>query len=188
MPGSMNARIQVRTREPRLDAGLIDTARAIAQDAVTLDAALLALGKTVAPRLDVWRISVRMVDLPTQVMVLVGVWARAGTVLDVGTRIPIFQSALPEMMRTHRPVIHDGTEENPTLLHQILASEGMRSWVTIPLYEARTNVGAMALSSIDLCAFTQEDVPFYMAFGEGVEDRLLELVRWSGRFPNPQPG
>lgn len=184
----MNARTQVRSREPRLDAGLIDTARAILQDAVTLDAALLALGRTVAPRLDVWRISVRMIDWQAHEVVIVGVWARAGTVLDVGTRFPATQTALPEMLRTLQPVIHEGDEEAPILLHQILASEGMRSWVTIPLHESRAIAGILALSSIDLGAFRHEDRPFYTAFGEAVEGLVLELVRRSGRFAEPTSG
>lgn len=134
--GTMPARVQVRSREPRLDAGLIDTARTILQDAVTLDGALLALGRTVAPRLDVWWISVRMIDWRASEVVIVGVWARAGTVLEAGTRIPAAQTALSEMLRTGRPVIYQGDEETASLLHRIRASEGMRSWVTIPLHES----------------------------------------------------
>jgi hypothetical protein len=184
----MNARIQDRSREPRLDAGLIDTSKAILQDAVSLDAALLELGKTVAPRLDVWRISVRMTDWERRDMVIVGVWARAGTVLKVGTRFAWTQTALPDILRTVGPVIHDGAQETPSLLDQILASEGMRSWVTIPLHEARMVTGILALSSIDLRAFTQEDIPFYTALGEHLEGSLLELARRSGRLPQSQSG
>jgi uncharacterized protein YigA (DUF484 family) len=176
------AQFQARSREPRLDPGLIETAKAILQDAVSLDAALLSLGKSVAPRLDVWRISVRMIDWERRDMVIVGVWARAGTALEVGTSFPATHTALPDILKALGPVIREGTEETPSLLHQILASEAMRSSVSIPLYQSRMIAGVLALSSIDLRAFTQEDVPFYTTLGEEVEGLVLRLVRWSGRF------
>jgi hypothetical protein len=174
---------QIRGREPRLDVGLIDTSRDILQDAASLDAGLVALGKRVAPRLDVWRISVRMIDWGRGDVVIVGVWARAGTVLEVGTRIPVTQTALPELLRTLGPVIQEGEQENPRLLHQVLVNEGMRSWVTIPLHESTMIAGMLALSSLDLRAFVPEDLTFYASMGEQLEDLLLELVRRSGNFP-----
>jgi putative methionine-R-sulfoxide reductase with GAF domain len=62
------------------------------------------------------------------------------------------------------------------LVEQVMASEGVASWVTIPLHRLGRIVGLLSLSSLEPDAFAAKDVSFFEQLGLVVEERLVELM------------
>ena len=151
----------------------------LVQEAHSLAEALEGLAGMLGESAALSRASLRMVDQDE--LVIVAVWTRGSTALPKGTRMPIRGSAFPDVLRESGPVVHEGPNEQPSLLDQILIDEGNRSWVLIPLHEHGATVGVLAFTSRVSRAFHREDAPVYAAVGRAIEEPLLDLVK-SGRF------
>jgi hypothetical protein len=85
---------------------------------------------------------------------------------------------MPEVLRLDRPVFSVDASTERTLLQQVLATEGVAAWVSIPLRRGRQVVGLLSVSSIQPEAIRPADVALFADIGKAVERRLLELAGW----------
>jgi len=121
------------------------------------------------------RASLRRVDPDEGSVELVGVWSRTETSMSPGTTMPIRSTSFEHVTREAKPVIHE-PQPHPPLLDHILEQEGIRSWITIPLWRGAMPVALLSLSSVEPEAFGPDDVPFFEALGVGLSDSLLGLA------------
>jgi transcriptional regulator with GAF, ATPase, and Fis domain len=145
----------------------------------TVNDVLLRLVTTLQPYIhDLWRLSVRRFLRKGGQLELIAVWSASDTQLRPGTRISAGASSMPEVLKLDGPVFSVEASAERTLLQQVLATEGVASWVSIPLHSGRQVVGLLSVSSIDPEAVSPADAAFFAEIGRAVEDRLAELVGW----------
>jgi GAF domain-containing protein len=147
--------------------------------AATINDVLLRLVTVLQPFVSgLWRLSIRRFLSKEGQLELVAVWSASDTRLRPGTRISAGASSMPEVLRLDRPVFSVDTSTERTLLHQVLATEGIASWVSIPLRRGRQVAGLLSVSSIDPDALSPRDVHFFEDIGLAVQGRLGELAGW----------
>lgn len=158
-----------------------ETARQAVSEAADLRDALRRLAGALAPRWDVARASLRTVDRSDDRLVIAAVWARDGTVLTEGTRIPLEATSYPDVVKEGGPVVFEAVTSAPTLLDQILLDEGLQSWAVIPLRRGGAVAALLALSATVPGTFTASDREELHAVAEAVEEHLLGFVHTNGR-------
>jgi GAF domain len=122
------------------------------------------------------RASLRHLDFQEGYAVLVSLWCPLGTSLIEGTRFPLSSTAYPVILSTGRPV-RMGRDPYPPLPDQILEREGIRAWITIPLWNGPTIAGLLSLAAIAPDAFPRDSVPFFEQLGSKVQEHLLALLK-----------
>ena len=155
---------------------LLEAAGEAVVGAVDPGDALRRLAGAMAPRWDVTRASLRRVDRSDDRLVIVAVWARDGTVLTEGTRIPLEATSFPDVARSGGPVVFEDPSAATTLLDQILLDEGLQSWAVIPLREGGAIEGLLAVSSSVPGTFRISDGEDLQALAEAVQEQLLDHV------------
>lgn len=123
-----------------------------------------------------WRVSLRRLIPSGNQLEIAAVWSALETALTKGVRMSALATSFPEVVRTDRPVIFSVEAGSPQLLEQLLASEGIQSWVSIPLHRGDLVVAVLGLSSLEAGAFDPKDEGFYADLGASVEERLVELM------------
>ena len=89
---------------------------------------------------------------------IAALWCAGETALTVGTRMSAQSTALAEIRATGRPQVRDRIDPEESLVEQVMAQEGIRSYVTLPLREGTHATGLLSFSSRIEAAFTDEDV------------------------------
>lgn len=152
---------------------------ALVRRADTINDVLLQLVKALQPHIPgLWRLSVRRFLPQEGQLELVAVWSASDTRLRPGTRISAGASSMPEVLKLDRPVFSAEASSERTLLQQVLTTEGVASWVSIPLRRGRQVVGLLSASSIHPDAISRVDIAFFAEVGKAVEGRLSELAGW----------
>jgi len=148
------------------------------REATSVGAALEALTTALHKYLPIHRASIRRIDYGRESAVMVAVWSLWPTSLRPGLVIPLTVTSLPEIIGSKGAVL--GSQEEPSvLLDQILAAEGIRSWITVPLRGASRVYGLLSFSSRFGDGLRQEHVPFFDQLGAAVEESLVGLIaRW----------
>jgi len=146
----------------------------------TINDVLLQLVKVLQPQIPgLCRLSVRRFLPQEGQLQLAAVWSASETRLRRGTRISAGASSMPEVLKLDRPVFSaEAASSDLTLLLQVLATEGIRSWVSIPLRRGRQVVGLLSVSSIQPDAIDPTDSGFFEAIGKAVEARVPQLEGW----------
>jgi GAF domain-containing protein len=145
----------------------------------TINDVLLQLVKVLQPQIPgLWRLSVRRFLPQEGQLQLVAVWSASDTRLRAGTSISAGASSMPEVLKLDRPVFSGEDSEEGTFLLQVLATEGIRSWVSIPLRRGPQTVGLLSVSSMQPDAIDPIDSAFFEAMGKAVEARLPQLEGW----------
>lgn len=158
-------------------AAILNALPALVRRAGTINDVLLRLVTTLRPFVPgLWRISVHRFLPGEGQLEFVAVWSASDTQLRPGTRVSAGASSMPEVLRLDRPVFSKDASADRTLLQQVLAAEGVASWVSIPLHRARKVVGLLTVSSIEPDAIGPPDLPFFERIGSAVEARLEQLA------------
>jgi hypothetical protein len=119
------------------------------------------------------RVSVRVLRPDGVSLVVAGVWSAGSTRIGEGLVLRILATSMPEIA-AGRALVGRLNSNNPAL-DDVLRSEGVWSWVSIPL--AGETRAILSLSSGNFTDFKAEDEPFFSELGRSVEDRLIELSR-----------
>src|SRR5205823_5544968 len=160
-------------------AAILNALPALVRRDDTINKVLLRLVTALQPYIPgLWRLSVRRFLPHEGQLELVAVWSASDTQLRPGTRISAGASSMPEVLKLDRPVFSADASAERTLLQQVLATEGVASWVSIPLRRGRRVVGLLSVSSIQPEAIGPGDVAFFENIGRVVEERLAELRAW----------
>lgn len=131
-----------------------------------------AVVDVVDPSIPLVRAAIRRLD---DVMVeVVAVWTRTPTAIGRGTKMSVSATSFPTVLTTGRPVI--STVGDGRLLDDILRTEGVASYVTLPLRQRGMVAGLLSLSSGSVDAFSDEDLPFLEAIAAAVEGRIAALL------------
>ena len=139
--------------------------------------ALQALADSLRPTIpSLWRASVRTVLPEQQQLEIVAVWCAVETQLVPGVRMSLLATSFPEVSKLDRSVLSSERRGDSLLVEQVLASEGVSSWVSIPLHRDGTIVGLLGLSSLDADAFDSSDLGFFDRLGRRVEGTFTELM------------
>jgi transcriptional regulator with GAF, ATPase, and Fis domain len=120
------------------------------------------------------RAAIRRVD--GAMLEIVAVWSAERTSLGVGTRMSVASSSLPAILTTGRPVIAS-VHDPGGFLHELVLSEGIASYVTLPLRMNGVVRGLISFSSGLPDTFKPDDLPFLERVAEAVEARadVLDL-------------
>jgi len=140
----------------------------------TLDAAARRFAELIRSEYDgLMRVAIRAYDSESNTVRIVGLWSDKDSAIGTGVTTSATATSMPEILRTGRPVFEANAQE--LYLDGVLRSEGIRSWVSIPLKSGRAVKGLLSLSSSRPNAFPREDEPFLAEVGEVVEEHLLSL-------------
>jgi GAF domain-containing protein len=144
----------------------------------SLDEWLARMVEGLRPHFAMDRASVRVVDPDDGEVVFVGQHVEHPTALPVGTRVPYRSTAFPRVVRERRALMSiDEEQEFPlALLDQILWEEGVRSWVSVPLYHDGRTSGLLSFSSPQPEAFCEEDRLLFENIGLLCQDVLLAMA------------
>lgn len=115
------------------------------------------------------RATIRRLD--EDMLEIVAIWSAEPTALGIGARMRALSSSLPTIVETGRPVVRTRIGPRKQLLEQVVASEGIASFVTMPLRVAGRIRGLLSFSSRAPDAFSEEDLPFLERVAEIVEVR-----------------
>lgn len=117
-----------------------------------------------------YRATIRRVD--DAMLEIVALWSSARTSLGVGARMSVLSSSLPTIIKTGKPLLSNEAGYNGRLLEQIVAAEGIASYVTIPIRLDGRIVGLLSFSSRVPDAFTHSDLGFLDEVAAIVEGRV----------------
>ena len=163
------------------DSSLLRAVRASA-GARSLEAALAGLVGCLDGRFrQLTRVSMRALAPDGRSLVIVGVWSIGETNLGPGGMMSILSSSYPEMVAAGRTILAHQTDD--PVLTDILRTEGVRSWVSVPLRRRERIVAMLSISSWASEAFSEEDLPLLDDLGAALQERLLELAERSGHLP-----
>lgn len=123
-------------------------------------------------RVSLFRASVRFVVPDTPMVEIVAVWSAGPTALEVGTRMSAHSTALARIAATGRPEVRTLVDSRESLVDQIMAQEGIRSFVTLPLRDASHIFGLLSLSSAEPNSFAEADLELLEEVARLVEDAL----------------
>src|SRR5258708_26849086 len=119
----------------RIQAGaLISAAPVLVRGGEGAQHALLALVKalqTAVPSL--WRASLRKLIPDEEQLEIVAVWSAVETRLNIGVRMSVMATSFPEVLRSGEPVVGTQGPGYPSPVAELLAAEGARSWIAIPI-------------------------------------------------------
>ena len=145
--------------------------------AANVQEALQALADSIRPAIpSLWRASIRTVIPEQQQLEIVAVWCAVETQLVPGVRMSLLATSFPEMSRLDRSVLSSERRGDSLLVEQVLASEGVSSWVSIPLHRDNTIVGLLGLSSLEADAFDARTLGFFDRLGRRVEGTLTGFI------------
>ena len=140
---------------------------------VAVERIAAAVRKSAIPSL--WRVSLRRLLLEEDSAEIVAVWSAAPTALEPGVRMSLVATGIPELLAARRPTFRNENDDN-RMLDGILSSEGVASWVTIPLSKQEMLRAVLTLSSFEPEGVMVEDREFYASLGQAVEERLVALL------------
>jgi hypothetical protein len=145
-----------------------------AKGASTVDEALLSIVSALLPLYPLSRASLRRIDTERAIAIMVGVWAHGPTGLAKGVAVPLHLTSFGRMRSTARSQVdHDLP---PTVLDDMLKDEGIRSWVTSPLFRGEDLRGLLSLSTRVQGAFKEEDRYFFDGVALALQDSLVTLL------------
>lgn len=168
--------------ETRPRATLIESSEARTRSAATINEALAGIADVFAAEWDIHRVSCRLLTEDRRHLVVAGVWSAAPGAIAAGVRMSVVASSLPELSAAGSPIVQERPQEDGTLLDAIFVSEGVRSWVSMPLTRAAEIAGVLSMSSQVEGTFRSEDVPFFVELAAAVQEKLLELAARSGNL------
>lgn len=133
---------------------------------VTPQAILERAVEGLAERFPISRASIRMVVPDSAVLEVVAVWSATGTVLGAGARMSLGSTAFPAVSVSGRPELRSRVDPREGLLDEIMAADGIESYVTLPLRDGPRTVGLFSVSSSEPGAFAEADLPGLEALAE----------------------
>jgi hypothetical protein len=141
----------------------------------SVDDVMVGVVEVLGSRYDLCRVSLRA-PLPggTEVEVL-AVWSRRPSDLGAGVRMPMRATSMASIIATGRTQVGTDVQAGDGLLHQVLAAEGIRSYVAVPLGDVAAGAPVLNLSSSRADAFSEADIPLVDAVGAVVAKRLAKL-------------
>jgi GAF domain-containing protein len=119
------------------------------------------------------RASIRRIE--DSMLEIVAVWSAVPTSLDVGTTMSVMASSLPALVRTGRPVLQPVVAARE-LLDEVMAIEGVASYVTLPLRDQSRIVGLLSFSSLTPGAFSSTDLDFLENVAAIVEVQVVQAL------------
>lgn len=112
------------------------------------------------------RAAIRRID--DTMLEIIAVWSTAPTSLGIGTRMSVASSSLPAILTTGRPVVAS-VRDPGGFLHELVLSEGIASYVTLPLRVNGVVRGLISFSSGLPDTFKPDELPFLERVAEAVE-------------------
>jgi len=123
-----------------------------------------------------WRLSIRRYLARDEQLELAAVWSATDTQVPAGLRISARASSLPEVTKTGSAIFSGESEGHQGLLEEIMAAEGVSSWVAIPLRQSGRVFGLLNISSIDAIEITPASRGFFERIGKAVETRAALIL------------
>src|SRR6266498_2055167 len=118
------------------------------------------------------RASIRMLTDDGAGLQIVAVWGKTSDVIRIGSLLGVGATSFPEVVRTDGPVTSGMVDE--TLAGEVLRSEGIRSWIAVPLRDSNgLPVGLLNLSSSEAKAFPNASLAFFEATARELEREIL---------------
>jgi GAF domain-containing protein len=149
--------------------------RAAVESARALNGAVRSLAEIFRSEYpDLIRLAVRSYDIDENTVRIEAVWSAANTVIGPGFTMAATATSMPEVARTGRPVFEQDARAN--YLEDVLRSEGIRSWVSIPLRSGGAVRGMLSLSSRRTSAFRPEDENFLVEAAGVLEGKIFDLL------------
>src|SRR5437667_7497644 len=144
----------------------------------SVDEWLARMVEGLRPHFPIDRATLRVVDPEDGEAVVVGQYVEHPTAIPVGTRVPYRATSFPRAVREQRPIMSvDEDQEFPLpLLDQILWEEGVRSWVSVPLWQGSRAAGLLSFSSAEQDTFSDRDRLLFENIGLLCQDVLLALA------------
>jgi GAF domain-containing protein len=105
---------------------------------------------------------------------VVAVWSGLPTSLTPGLEVSLRATSYAEVQREGRSVLFESDYE--PLLDHLLTEEGIRSWITTPLFVGQEIRGLLSFSSWRTGAFTEEDRALFDHVGLAVQQTLVPLL------------
>jgi hypothetical protein len=166
----------------RVDHGImLSMVAAAAQDADSLDAALVRLVGVLRDDFDLW--GIRLVTVAGDHIVVAAGWSAAGSVFEAGTEVAIDLTPtlrrITDAWQAGTLVTYSTADVDLGLITDIQRGEGVASGLLIPLHEVGEVAAALSLTSGSQGVFRDSEAPFFRGIGAAVETRLLELLRRS---------
>jgi transcriptional regulator with GAF, ATPase, and Fis domain len=163
--------------DPGTTVSLLTALPALVRRAGTAQEALIKLVDTLRSSIpSLWRASIlKLLPLERQ-LVYVALWSVVESQLAPGVHVSVVATVFPEVQKLDRPVLSSEHSDSPLLLVQIVASEGVASWASIPLHRDGHIVGLLSFSSLEADAFRAGDLAFFEQLGKGVEKKLVDLM------------
>lgn len=124
----------------------------------------------IRPYLEIHRVSIR--KIADVMLEIVAVYNEGPTNLGLGVRMSTKASSLPAILTTGRPVFQSLTATKDAFAEQLVMSEGVTSYVTMPLRDRGVIAGLLSFSSRSPTAFVPEDVPFLEEVAAILEARV----------------
>jgi hypothetical protein len=104
------------------------------------------------------------------------VWSASDTQIPAGLRVSARASSLPEVMKAGGPIFSSEAEAHQGLLEQVMAAEGVASWVAIPLRDGERLTALLNISSMDPKEIRPSGRAFFERIGKAVERRVVALT------------
>jgi len=165
---------------------LLRAAETVVRESSSLDVALRRLCLVLAGAFELTRACIETIDDAGEQVTLAGLWSSHETVVRRGASLPVSSSMFGLISgagRATRVELEGSTP--PSLINQLLAEEGNRVCVVVPLRFGAPPLAALSLSSADPAAFPDDQLPFFEALGERISWSLLRLAFRRVRDPNP---
>lgn len=163
--------------DPGSTVSLLTALPALVRRAGTAQEALIKLVDTLRPSIpSLWRASILKLLPSEEQLVYVALWSGVESQLEPGVHVSAMATIFPEVKKLDRPVLSSERPDSPLLLVQIVASEGVASWASIPLHRDGHIVGLLSFSSLETNAFDVGDLGFFEQLGKGVEKKLVDLM------------
>jgi hypothetical protein len=118
-----------------------------------------------------WRTTLNKLSNDASLVECVAVWCDRKTDLKPGIRVSALVTAIPEALKRGGPVVSSEHPSSASSLKAVL-SEGTQSWTVIPLYNGRSSVGALTLSSREQNAIEEKSLGFFADLGRSIQERL----------------
>jgi GAF domain-containing protein len=156
---------------------LLRAAETVVRESSSLEVALRRLCLVLAGAFPFTRASVETVDDGGERVTLAGVWSSQETVVRRGASLHVDTSLFGLVHGTGCAVRVDLDADTPlSLLYQLLAQEGNRACMVVPLRFGSSPLGALSLSTDASSAFSDDQLPFFEELGERTSWSLLHLA------------
>jgi hypothetical protein len=145
----------------------------------TADAAVAAIAAQLPEALEISRIGLRTHTKNAHAVEVVGVWSRRPTVGRPVLLLPEAGStweSYEAISRLGRAQIRRFPEQDAFLYEKMLADEGSRSFIQVPIKRGDEVKAVLAIMSARSDAFSDDELLFYERLGDAVAESLIELA------------